>query len=256
MKKKRNELYKYKRKYFRIGLGLLGFLPIVIISNINNVLNEKVNFILTIISIIILFMSSYLLYRSKEENMEKDIIRKIEKERGIENPIVKIQNRRALVVILFWIIPFTMHFVLNKYPNLVDNPSKLIFNTTVTAFSATLVTFLLTKKEHINKELEDKKLKQGNYKFNLVDQFYRYVSPNVVYFIMLMFVMFILYASSTIVIEGKIELSIIITSITLLALYTLWIIYCNGFSTDKGVKKYIFIFIAWIICTCLILIYF
>lgn len=183
-----------------------------------------------------------------EESKISDITEKIkEKERkqkintGIRRAVIGLLLMSPMLILVF--TTFGREYLF-KTPNTNMKSIALVFIANLFIFGNIIMSF--ARKSFLDKEFEDRKLKEVNYKFKFKDQFYRYVKPNTVRRFLIMEAI----AVSIFVIKYiDTKRQLFITGFIIYFIFnTIWVIYCNALEGgDEFIKYVINIFIALVI---------
>lgn len=146
--------------------------------------------------------------------------------------------------IIFFKTPWLKYLLTNKSQDI----NSIILVLSINLFLFGIFMLSISRKSFIDKEFEDRKLKEGNYKFTFKEQFYRYVKPNTVKRIIIIAGISVGYILLKVFdFNHKFE---IIGFLTYFVFDTIWIIYCNAF---KGGDEWVFyvtrVFIALLMAT-------
>lgn len=186
--------------------------------------------------------------KNSKKNDNKKYVSKNKINTKEENKLIeKISTRRALIGFALIVPMFTIDWIDYLFRSISADTIMTLKKFFLSLLFLGIVLIYMSSKSHIEKEIEDRKLKQGNYKFKLKDQFYRYIPANFVHMAILILLINIGNFSKGIISEGKGLLGFLILSVSIIVFYTIWMIYCNEFSTKKGKIKYIIVLVLWIL---------
>lgn len=173
-----------------------------------------------------------------------------------KDPIVKIRNRRTIIGIIL-LLPLAIGaWTTYLWSNIPSELSNIIDKISIFSVVCFFISVYMSDPAFIKKELEDKKLKNSNYKFKYRELIDRYVPPYVVKLLMIILcgaiflsISMKIHSIETISFKEATLIRIRVGYILFIILETVWMMYCNGFSEKKEIKKYIFMIIAATIIT-------